>query len=286
MEKRAFITKSNLNSIITSLEEIGQNDTVDSSNIYKWPIYFLSPIETKRLIRQREFLKDPGNVFKVYRRRKRVDNKKFIYEGLQPSYHTRTNCKNLQSKYKNYEIPEEIRELGDDEIDKFRKWFKENQKFLEEKPDLFLAKMQIAFRLDNIPKVIDHDNSGTTEIDNLNLNELEGRIDTILRSASNFYKDNPDKQTILRRFQKYTFLAYKTDPIKKNDTELSDDELKSFLFEYDRIYKKPFKELLLQYFMVKYNPELKFDGLLLEQLGFKICQSCYEQDLNETKHSY
>jgi len=220
-------------------------------------------------------------VIKIYKRRKREDKKRYVYEGLQPAYHSRTDCINLKSKYKNYEIPYEIIERGNEEIAKFRKWFKENQKFLEQKPDLFVAKLQIAFSLDSVPIAVDHDNSGTTEIDNLNLNELEERIDKILRSAGNFYKDNPDKQTIIKPFQKYTFLAYKTDPISSNDTELSDHELKSFLFEYDNKFKKPFKELLLQYFMVKHNPELQFDGLLLEQLGFKSCHACHEQDVNE-----
>ena len=47
------------------------------------------------------------------------------------------------------------------------------------------------------------------------------------------------------------------------------------------MFKKPFKDLLLQYLMVKYNPDLKFDGLLLDQLGFKMCHNCYELDSNE-----
>ena len=141
--------------------------------------------------------------------------------------------------------------------------------------------MQIAFGLETTPIAVQHDNSGMKELDNLNLNELEVRVDVIIRAAGSFYNDNPDKQTIIKRFSKYTFLAYKKDPINNNDTKLSDEELKSFLFEYDHKFKKPFKELLLQYLMVKYNPDLKFDGLLLDQLGFKMCHNCYELDSNE-----
>jgi hypothetical protein len=47
------------------------------------------------------------------------------------------------------------------------------------------------------------------------------------------------------------------------------------------MFKKPFKDLLLQYLMVKYNPELKFNGLLLEQLNFKKCHKCQELDVNQ-----
>jgi hypothetical protein len=278
MIKNAIITKSNLNSIISSLDEIGQIDSIDNNTIYKWPVYFLSPIELKKITRQREFLKDPENILKVYKKRVTVDSKQFIFEGAKPSYHTYSDCQNLKSKYNNYEIPQEIKDRGDDEIYKFRTWFKQNQNYLEEKPDLFIFKLKIAFNLGVLPSAVVYDNSGITEIDNLNLNDLESRIDNILKLAGSFYTDNPDKQTILKRFQKYTFLAYSKNPIKNNDTQLSDDELKSLLFEYDMKFKKPFKELLLQYYMVKFNPELKFNGLLLEQLGFKICQNCLNLD--------
>ena len=281
MIKKAIITKSNLNSIVTSLEEIDQLNSADKDTLYKYPIYFLHKNEIDRLVKQREFLKDPENVFKIYKKKKSVDSKKYIFEGAKPAYHTRADCINLNSNFNNYEIPTEIQEKGDAEIEKFRKWFKSNQIYLSEKPDLFTLKLQIAFGLSIVPVVINHDNSGLTELDNLNLNDLEERIDSIIKAAGTFYKDNPDKQTIIKRFQKLTFLAYTKNEIKLNDTNYTDDDLKSFLYEYDVMFKKPFKDLLLQYLMVKYNPELKFNGLLLEQLNFKKCHKCQELDVNQ-----
>ena len=59
MIKKAFITKSNLNSIVTSLEEIDQLNSADKTALYKYPIYFLHKNEIDRLLKQREFLKDP-----------------------------------------------------------------------------------------------------------------------------------------------------------------------------------------------------------------------------------
>lgn len=275
MDTIAFITKSNFKSIISNLEEIGLDETIDKANLYKWPVFFLSSFETDKLFKQREFLKDPENIISVYKRRNKIDTKQYIYEGLQPAYHAQKNCGNLQSKYRNYEIPEEIKERGEEEIKKFRSWFKLNQNYLESKPDLFIAKMQIAFNLSTVPTAVDYDNTGATEFDNLNLDDLEDRIDSVLRAAGNFYKDNPDKQSVIKRFQKFTYLAYKNEEIRNNDTELTDTELKSFLFEYDYKFKKPFKDLLLQYYMVRFNPDLKFNGLLLEQLGFRKCKSCF-----------
>ena len=113
------------------------------------------------------------------------------------------------------------------------------------------------------------------------MNELEQRIDAVLSAAGKFFVDNPDKQTIIRRFQKRTFLANSPEPLldpnKPEDKEitLTDKELRSFLNEYDTKFKKPFKDLLVQYYMVKYNPELQFEGTLLEQLGFKACATCF-----------
>lgn len=271
---KVFITKSNLNSIISSLEENNQSETFDKSNVYKWDIYFLNKKDIERLHKQREFLRDPENLYKIYKKRTKTDSKKYIYEGMQPAYHEISDCEYIRSNFKNYEIPDEIKERGDFEIEKFRKWFKQNQTYLENKPDLFVAKLQIAFDLNIVPRVVESENTGITNIENMNLNELEIKIDSILRSAATFYNDNPDKKAVIKRFQKITFLAFKKTPIEENNTTLNDEELKSFLKEYDRNFKKPVIELLLQYYMVKYNPELKFEGLLLDQLGFKKCQKC------------
>jgi hypothetical protein len=114
------------------------------------------------------------------------------------------------------------------------------------------------------------------EIENYDLQELEREIDKIISQAGRFFVTNPDKQSILKRFQKLTFLAYSAKEIYSNDTGLSDPELKEFLMKYDLSFKKPLKRLLLEYYRVKYNPELSFQGKLLEQLNFRLCSSCSE----------
>ena len=130
---------------------------------------------------------------------------------------------------------------------------------------------------------IEKDNSGIKEIENLNLFELERRIDGIISEAAKFFVSNPDKQEIIRRFQKITFLGYSSDVIYSNDTVLSDEELKKFLRQYDSEFKKPIKWLLREYFRVKYNPDLVFQGLLLEKLNFRQCAICAKVD--EQNHS-
>ncbi len=80
---------------------------------------------------------------------------------------------------------------------------------------------------------------------------------------------------MIRRFEKKTFLAYKEEAIRNNDTRYSDDAIKGFLKKYDEHFKKPVTELLIEYYKVQYNPELKFEGYLLEMLGFKACSACH-----------
>jgi hypothetical protein len=60
------------------------------------------------------------------------------------------------------------------------------------------------------------------------------------------------------------------------------NEIKEFLKKYDVQFKIPAKDLLIEYFRVKFNPELKFEGKLLEQLVFKLCGLCYNENLHDT----
>ncbi|SDO42156.1 hypothetical protein SAMN04487951_12623 [Vreelandella arcis] len=45
------------------------------------------------------------------------------------------------------------------------------------------------------------------------------------------------------------------------------------------------KNLLEEYFRIKFNPELKFDGNLLEYLGFIPCKSCSQHTKNHQDYN-
>jgi hypothetical protein len=197
----------------------------------------------------------------------------------------------MTSKFKNFEIPFEIsarvREKAEKEgktseeidilvvkqIKVFRAWFKQNFELFNTDAEGFLKALSTStwnVQVKEIEKV----NSGVESIDNLNLTQLEIEIDKIISAAGRYFVNNKDRQSIIRRFQKMTFLAYRKGNIDINDTVLSDDELRAFLLEYDTNFKKPIKELLIQYYRVKYNPDLSFEGQLLQQLNFKPCSIC------------
>lgn len=288
----AYITKANSKRI---LRKINLNDIPDiEGKVYKKPIYFLSKWETKYLLLMQSLLKEPEKfAIEVYHPVVNKDTFQYVYESEQPpSYHSNINCERLNSKFKNFEIPFEIKErvrdlaikegkteqeiieLEKQQVEVFRKWFKDNFELFNSDTEEFLKKLDVRWNIQRNVNEIERDNSGVETIENLDLNELESEIDKIISEAGRFFVNNKDKQHIIRRFQKLTFLAYRKGSIEINNTELSDDELKQFLLEYDTNFKKPIKELLIQYYRVKYNPDLSFEGQLLERLNFRSCSVC------------
>lgn len=288
----AYITKANSKRI---LRKINLNDIPDiAGEVYKKPIYFLSKWETKYLLLMQTLLKEPEKfAIEVYHPVVNKDTFKYVYESEQPpSYHSNKNCGRLTSKFKNFEIPFEIKArvrenaqkesmtepeiigLEKQHVGIFRAWFKENFELFNADTEAFLKKLDIRWNIQRNISEIERDNSGVETIDNLDLVELEAEIDKIISEAGRYFVNNKDKQPIIRRFQKLTILAYKKGNIDINDTELSDDELRQFLLEYDTKFKKPIKELLIQYYRVKYNQDLSFDGQLLERLNFRPCSVC------------
>ena len=277
----AYITVSNSKRLIKNIDLKQFEDLI--GQVYKKDIYFLSNREKSILIGIRELLKDPENfATQFYKPIEVVDSFKYVVEEQQPAYHTNHSCPRLQSNFKNFEVPEEIRTKGQNEVQRFRQWFKDNYALLE-KPDIFVARLQSTWGIVTNPKAIDYSNSGSEDYSNLNLEELENKIDEILRAAGKYFKENPNKQQLIRRFGKLTFLAYVNGNIYKNDTGLNDQQLKDFLKEYDQTFKQPVKDLLIQYYRVLYNFQMAFEGSLLDKFGFRLCSECKRHnDIDDT----
>lgn len=292
----AFITKANSKRIISTinLKEISNLD----GEVYKKPIYFLNKNEVTYLLSMQTLLRDPEKfAIEVYKPILNRDTLKYVYESEQPPcYHSNANCSRLTSTFRNFEIPfeirvrvrenailegkneEEIQLLEKQQIGIFRKWFKDNFELFQSDIKEFLKMLDIRWNIQRNINEIEMDNSGVETILNYNLGDLEREIDKVIGEAGSYFNNNKDKQHIIRRFQKLTFIAYQKGKLDINDTELSDDELRKFLLEYESRFKKPIKNLLIQYYRVKYNSELSFEGSLLERLNFKACSVCNHLD--------
>lgn len=276
-----YITLSNAKRIVfnkTELKTLNLN-----GQVYEKPIYFFSYYEKNSLLAIKELLKDPEKFFtEIYKPIHIKDTYRFVFKEKKPAYHYYLECERLQSDFQNYEIPEKIRKKGIDEIMRFRKWFIEHKHLLD-RPDVFAMRMELAFGISVNPKAINYENSGCNEIENLNLDELRQKIDTLLKEAGRYFYQSEKNKTILNKFSKYTFLAYRQDEIRINDTEYQDEEIKRFLRDYNERFKKPLKKMLIEYYRIKHNPELKLEGYLLEQLGFRPCRHCHENKFETDK---
>lgn len=291
-EKATYITQANAKQI---LRKININDIKNvEQDIFEKPIYFLSKWETNYLLHIKSLLKNPEKYFiEVYQPIENKDTFHYVYETkTPPSYHYDKNCQNLSAVFRNFVIPQEIKdrtlakaekegntshqieELVQQQVQIFRSWFKSHFQLFTDDLDEFLKKLDIRWNVQRKIHEIELQNSGTALLDNFNLEELKASINKIIDAAGAFFNNNASKQHIIRRFQKLTFLAYKETKIDYNNTALSDAELKQFLREYDKSFKEPIKQLLIQYYRIKYNPELSFKGRILKQLNFRACSLC------------
>lgn len=276
----AFLTKSN------SLRIIRSNDFNESGElegeIYKKPISLFSRRERTELLGFRYLLETPESFFGKYYVPIITEDKFFyVFEGNKPAYHIDVKCERLHSKYQNYKIPEGIR--GDkDKVVEFRKWFKANADLLERNDNWFHLKLKLAFGDSVTLEEIDHKNSGAVIAENLDLHELEMAVDDLINQAFDYYREAPvAKQKIIQRFEQHTFLAYTNKPIYNNNTTYTDEVIKKFLKKYHEKFKRPMQELLKEYYRVKYNPNLEFQGHLLDQLGFVACKQCCHDVMGE-----
>lgn len=225
-------------------------------------------------------LKNPEKYFnEIYVPYEPVDTFTLIYEGKKPSYHKFADCPRLHSVYENFEIPSEIRELGKEKINEFRNWF-ETVKHLLDDPETFVMRLKLRWGIETNPNAIIFHNSGSTEIENLNVEELESKIDLIIKNAGRFYYKSEKNKAILSKYSKFTYLAYKSEKIENNETNYSDEEIKALLEEYDYEFKRPLKRMLIEYYRLKHNPNMDLEGFILEKLGFKECGYCHYEEVN------
>lgn len=213
----------------------------------------------------------------IYKPYEPVDTYTYVYEGQKPSYHKHSCCPRLQSDFQNFEVPQEIKDKGVNAVKGFRQWF-ESVKHLLDKPDIFVERLRIKYGIITTPKAINREDTGSIKMESLTIKELEKEIDSLITEAGKFYNKSEKNTTILKKFSEHTYVAYKPDKIYTYETEYSDDEVKELLKAYDDEFKKPLKRMLIEYYRLKLNPEIKMEGHFLDQLGFMPCKYCHHSD--------
>jgi hypothetical protein len=296
---KTFITQSNYESIVKKLSDIRAMDL--SGEVYKRTIYFFSKYEEKTLLALKSLIENPEDYLnKIYVPFEEIrgDDRFIFVNKKSPSYHLESTCDRLKSNYKNYWIPDQIYELGNESQTEFRARIIPNISALENgvlEKEIFdfqfnricvqivrkYSKGSEEFQMINLKDFL-LDNSGICNIQNLSANELEELIDEKIKEAGRYYYGNDKNTRILKRFSRATHLSYTSDSIQDNNTGYSDEEVKEFLMDYDKRFKKPLKRMLIQYYMIVNNSDLSINKTLLEELNFKVCRSCKKKYENNT----
>ncbi len=274
-----FVTEYNTNLVFKKL--IGEiPDNIRDYQPYKKSIYFLNRLDKTNLQYFKKFCENPiENIDTIYKPIEVVDKQEFVYEGSNPSYHKYENCERLSSNFINYRIPSEIKEKG--KIEEYRTWFKENAEIFSERPDIYQMRLQTKFGIVEGIQKVDYKNSGNVYKENLTLEEIETRIDSLLYNAAQYYKRDERRQKAIKRFQTATFLAFKEDEISDNPTDYSDNELKAILREYYYLFIEPTIYYLKEFFKTFYNADIEINEKIFEGLNFKKCGYCYSDKYEE-----
>jgi hypothetical protein len=282
-----YISKSNFVRITTKYD-IQVNKLNDA--IYKKAIYFLSKVEINRILSIKQFLENSKNeLFKFTGNGFIQDSYNYIHEeSHHAKYHKDCQCKGLKSIYKDLEIPVEIKyKLGSEEMDysrinEFRSWFKQKEisELYYHDQNKFIDKLQIKFQLSNPPRPVELGNGEIKRVANYSEQEIESKIDDLIKNASSFYNQSEKYRDILvkHNFSKKTYFItsskYRKEKIFIDGTGYTNEEIRKIIAEFYTKIKKPIIDYLIDYWIIKLNPTLNFNENILEQLQFESCKLC------------
>lgn len=270
----AYITLHNLRKISRA---IIKDESFQAESIYKREIYFFNQFEKKQLSSLKSLIKNPTELISSFYTplEGHVDKKEFVFEnnGQTNAYHSDKNCRLLNNPYENVRIPKGLKKAGIT-VEEFRDWFENNMMnhFQNRKYDVIVEAVWYKFNVRvSVQDFVVYENSDNTYVNNYRIEDLEKEIDKRIKDAGRYFYDHKD---ILKTYSLRTFLAYKEEEIKDNNTGMSDQELKDFLKDYDKRFKEPVKSLLIEWYKIKFNPKMEIKASLLETLNFKPCPCC------------
>ncbi|GAB2478806.1 hypothetical protein [Algoriphagus taiwanensis] len=274
----AFITNFNASRF---LREADLNDIkIRERGLFRKSIFFFNWYEELFLKVYQEMLENPTHFFgKVYKKiEKETDDYSYVSPPKAPSYHDNHDCPLLNADYKNFLIPDEIRAQGIEKVNEFRNWFNTVQHLFENDPAAFQARFMARWKILVSINEIERANSGVAEVQNQSLDELIGKIVHLLDEAKSYINSSSENKQILNTHnQKYAYLGLREDSLDKNNTPFPNELLKEKMAHFELNFKKPIKNFLLEYYRMTLNPNLKFDGKLLEGVGFVPCPQCCDE---------
>jgi len=286
--ENVFITKSTFKSIVAEVDIEQIPKELLGDNIFdKVKINFLYSNQVSNILAYKYLSENPDKIT-LYRKQhsNATENDYFLVKSSGKKYHIYSDCDNIHKRFQNMIIPEVIRNQGPELCNSFRNYLTfEFGKFTPERynevKDLIIFKINHKFNVklthENL-NFVDIDNSGSQITRDYSLEELESNILRFATEYADMCTQYPDI------FPKYTLKAFLTKKPEKLNFIPKDyymhnraDEFIEILRSFFNNVQLPTFELLKEYYMIYFNPELKFEGQLLEQLGLKTCQLCLER---------
>ena len=282
-----YITKSNFMRI--TREFTIEFDQLNNP-LYKKVISFLSDVEKNKILSVKQFLIHSKDELIQFKGSGFVpDRYNYVFEKARHAkYHKSIECSSLNSSYNDIEIPVEIKyeavtgKLDIQRIEQFRAWFKQSDisSLYYNNQKEFIKKLELKFRIRNLPRPIELENGGIKKVSNFSEKELENKIDELIELASSLYAHSDMNREILvkNNFSKRTYYVtskkYKDVSLYIYGKNYSNDEIRSVLIEFYTKVKKPIIDLLIDYWIIKLNPNLDFNQNILEQMEFEPCKLC------------
>ncbi len=263
-----YITNYNLNRVLksTSIESLEEIDISDLQDI-------LSEKEILFLKQANTFFKDKGLSEKKFIPINFNDTHTMLFEKHKPAYHKNKECIRLHADYVNYYIPNEVRERGDTEVDRFRKFVKGllNKGYkLEDEGTIIAIKAEFQFSDKNFGK-IEENNSGKMDfmhaLDSMNLLEIHAQIAQIIHKLNMFSSQSEIYRQVYRLRYREPYMIRKLMKNKSKEQKNIAEELKLL------------KENLLLSLIASYKKENNFNQSdieeeLLQELNFVPCSTC------------
>jgi len=255
------------------------SDDSMSFNYYFKDIFYLNRLDISNLFYFDNYCQklERGETIQIYEKLEKKSNNSYVFVGGIPSYHKYESCPKLGSDFFNYKIPESIKKQGEEKIEEFRQWFRENFELLKNDEEAFKMRLQLKYKVFTI-EIVNYTNSGFDYVENYTKEILFTRINSLISNAGDYFKSQKDEvQKLIKYYQRKTFMVIQ-DLKLDNLFGFTEDNVKLILKEYHYMFVEPTKYYLLELIKVNYKDKIDTFELgesLLASLNFKPCQFCY-----------
>lgn len=214
------------------------------------------------LINFEKFLNEIENNKKNIQDHVKSQNNSLLFNISEPAYHLNSSCKWMSKSFYNVKLPDNLHIEEKLKIE-IKDWILKNKSNYNFQDLNHLFKQKFNFSFDLIEQRID--NSGTQSFEN---KEIDYIFDEEIKEKFKqlkFFFDQDFAQEILN--YKYAD-SWK---ILKNKEFYSQNVIDL------HTVKDAFKNIIQDYYIKKYNKELKFNSSTLERIGFKKCKACEKE---------